>query len=88
MIYSYLLISKWPAGPGKDILEEEKPTQTILRLVFGLNHVMLLRRHQGLVLDHCKNEHRQKHRNTQKCLDHCQNEHKEEIALGLHGARD
>ena len=70
MIYSYLLLSKWPAGPGKDILEEEKPTQTFLRLVFGLNHVMLLRRHQGLV------------------LDHCQNEHKEEIALGLHGARD
>ena len=64
MIYSYLLLSKWPAWPGKDILEEEKPTQTILRLVFGLNHVMLLRRHQGLVLDHCKNEHRHKYRNT------------------------
>ena len=32
------------------------PTQTITRLVFGINQVML-RRHQGLVLNHCKNEH-------------------------------
>ena len=49
------------------MLEEEKPTQIIVRiLVFGLHQVMLtrLRRHQGLVLDHCKNEHRHKYRNT------------------------
>ena len=32
------------------------PTQTITGLFFGLNQVML-RRHQGLVLDYCKNEH-------------------------------
>ena len=39
-----------------NILEEDKRTQTIFNLIFGLNQVML-RRHQGLVLDHCKNEH-------------------------------
>ena len=47
------------------MLEEEKPTQIIARiLVFGLNQVMLARlgRHQGLVLAHCKNEHRRKYR--------------------------
>ena len=47
-----------------DIVEEDKRTQTIFNLVFGLNQVML-RRHQGLVLDHCKNEYRHKCRNTQ-----------------------
>ena len=32
-------------------------------LVFCLHQVML-RRHQGLVLDHCKNKHRHKYKNT------------------------
>ena len=46
-----------------NILEEDKRTQTIFNLIFGLNQVML-RRHQGLVLDHCKNEHKHKYKNT------------------------
>ena len=48
----------------KQTKKGEKPTQIILRLlVFGLNQKMLLtrlRRRQGLVLDHCKNEHEEK----------------------------
>ena len=55
------------------------PTLTITRLVFGLNQVML-RRHQGLVLNHCKTDLGQKY------LDRCKNEHEKEIAL--HGASD
>ena len=55
------------------------PTQTITGLFFGLNQVML-RRHQGLVLNHCKTEQRQKY------LDHCKNDHEKEDAL--HGASD
>ena len=55
--------------------EKEKPTQTMLRLLFFcLNQKMLLtrlsRRRQGLVLDHCKNEHEEK------------------TVLGLHDASD
>ena len=73
------------------MLEEEKPTQIIVRiLVFGLHQVMLtrLRRHQGLVLDHCKNEHRNKYK-IHKYLDHCTgNDHEEKNTLGLHGAVD
>ena len=52
-------------------LKEDKPTQTILmRLpVSGLNQEMILtrlsRRHKGLVLDHCKNEHEEE---TVLCL--------------------
>ena len=42
------------------MLEEEKPTQIIARiLVFGLNQVMLARLGR---LAHCKNEHRRKYR--------------------------
>ena len=55
------------------------------------NQVMLtsLRRHQGLVLDHCKNEHRHRYTNTKKYLDHCTcNEHEEKNFLGLHCAVD
>ena len=40
----------------KIFIEENKRTQTTFKIVFGLNQVML-RRHQGLVLDYCKNEH-------------------------------
>ena len=58
----------------KQKVEEEKPTQIILRaLVFGFNQEIFLtrlRRRQGLVLDHCKNEH------------------EEEAVLGLHDASD
>ena len=55
--------------------EKEKPTQTMLRLLFFcLNQKMLLtrlsRRRQGLVQDHCKNEHEEK------------------AVLGLHDASD
>ena len=46
-----------------NILEEDKRTQTIFNLIFGLNQVML-RRHQSLVLNGCKNQHRHKYRNT------------------------
>ena len=55
------------------------PTLTITRLVFGLNQVML-RRHQGLVLNHCKTDLGQKY------LDHYKNDHEKEDAL--HGASD
>ena len=55
------------------------PTLTITRLVFGLNQVML-RRHQGLVLNHCKTDLGHKY------LDHCKNEHEKENTL--HGASD
>ena len=58
--------------------------------VFRL-HQEMLGRHQGLVLDHCKNEHRHKYTNAKehKYLDHCTcNEHEEKNTLGLHGAVD
>ena len=54
-------------------------------------HQVMLGRHQGLVLDQYKNEHRHKYTNakTHKYLDHytC-NEHEEKNTLGLHGAVD
>ena len=59
-------------------------------IVFRL-HQEMLGRHQGLVLDHCKNEHRHKYTNAKihKYLDHCTcNEHEEKDTLGLHGAVD
>ena len=59
-------------------------------IVFRL-HQEMLGRHQGLVLDHCKNEHRHKYKNEKihKYLDHCTcNEHEEKDTLGLHGADD
>ena len=54
-------------------------------------HQVMLGRHQGLVLDQYKNEHRHKYTNakTHKYLDHCTcNEHEEKNTLGLHGAVD
>ena len=60
----------------------------MLRIVFGLNQIML-RRHQGLVLDHCiARMSTDTNIEIHKYLDHCENEHKEENALGLHGASD
>ena len=59
--YNTMWICKWNVN-----FEQSNNLLMALGLFLCLNQVMLtsLRRHQGLVLDHCKNEHRRKNTNT------------------------